>query len=265
MAGQTTIAPMFFILSKILAFFLKPLNMMALTALYALFVKNAQRKRRSYVLLVVMLLFFSNPWIINELARRWEIGQVNPASITQPYDIGILLGGYTDLSAAQPAGVVSFSRSGNRLTGMLTLFKTGKVRKILLTGGSGRLIGQEQPEAPIAKWYLQQAGVPDSAILVEDRSRNTWENAVFSRQLLDSIAPQRRCLLVTSAWHLRRAKGCFDRAGLPCDVFGTDFFTVQDLGNPYNWLEPDWQAVMKWEYLIKEWMGWLVYRLSGKG
>jgi uncharacterized SAM-binding protein YcdF (DUF218 family) len=256
---------MFFLLSKLLALLLKPLNIMAMLGLYALFSRNPVHKRRSYVLLVVLLIFFSNPWIINELARQWEIGQVNPENITQPYDVGILLGGYTDMSAAQPAGVVSFSHSANRLTGTLALYKTGKIKKILLSGGSGRIVGEERAEAPIVRWYLQQAGVPDSAILTEDRSRNTWENAVFSKHLLDSIAPNSRCLLITSAWHLRRAKGCFEKAGQPCAIFGTDFFTELDLGNPYNWLEPDWQAFMKWDALLKEWTGWIVYRVSGKG
>lgn len=237
---------------------------MVVTGLVALFTKKPERKRRAYVLLVVMLLFFSNPWIINELALRWEIGKVDPNTITQPYDVGILLGGYTDLSVAQPAGVVSFSRAGNRMTSTLALYKTGKIKKILLTGGSGKLLGEEALEAPVARWYLQQVGVPDSAVLMEDQSRNTWENAVFSKRLLDSIAPKSKCLLITSAWHLPRAKGCFEKAGLPCDVFGADFFGEQDLGNPYHWLEPDWESIMKWEFLLKEWVGWSVYRLKGR-
>jgi uncharacterized SAM-binding protein YcdF (DUF218 family) len=256
---------MFFVVSKILAIFLKPLNILAIVALLALFTRKPELKRRRYTLLVALFLFLSNPWIINELARRWEIGQVNPDTISQPYEIGILLGGYTNMAAVQPAGVVSFNRSGNRLTGTLALYKTGKIKKILLTGGSGKLIGAERSEAPVARWYLQQAGVPDSAILIEDKSRTTWENALYSKQLLDRVAPGSRCLLITSAWHLPRAKGCFDHAGLACDIFGTDFFTEQDLGNPYHWFEPDWEALMKWEYLLKEWVGWGVYRLTGKG
>lgn len=256
---------MFYVLSKILALVLKPLNVMAVLALVAVFSKKPERKRKALSWLVGLLLFFSNPWIINKLASVWEIGQVSPQSIEEPFDYGIVLGGYTNMSAVQPPGVVSFSLSGNRLTGALALYETGKIKHILLTGGSGKLIGEEESEAPIARWYLQQAGVPDSAILIESMSRNTWENALFSKRLIDSIAPQSRCLLITSAWHLRRAKRCFDKAGLPCAIFGTDFYTEQDLGNPIDWLEPDWEAIMKWEYLLKEWIGYCVYAATGKG
>ncbi len=249
---------MFFALSKIFALLLKPIILMILVAVYGLFTKIQQRRQRAFTVLFGMLLFFSNPWIINELARCWEIGQREPDTITQPYDVGIVLGGYTETSAASPNGVVTFSRSGNRIMQALALYKTGKIRHILLTGGSGRILGEEATEATASRWYLQQVGVPDSAIWVEERSRNTLENALYSRHLLDSIAPNSRNLLISSAWHLRRAKACFDRVGLPCDLFGTDFFTEQDLGNPFHWIQPSWECLMKWDYLLKEWVGWVV-------
>ena len=236
---------------------------MALTALYGMFTRIPKRRQRAFTILIILLLGFSTPWPINELARRWEIGPCNPASIVEPYDVGVLLGGYTETSAASPIGVVTFSRSGNRLAETLALYKMGKIRHILLTGGSGRIIGAETTEANISRWYLQQVGVPDSAIWVEGNSRNTWENALYSKHLVDSIAPGSRCLLISSAWHLRRAKGCFDQAGLPCDLFGTDFFTEQDLGNKLHWLQPSWECLMKWDYLLKEWVGMMVYKIKG--
>jgi uncharacterized SAM-binding protein YcdF (DUF218 family) len=253
---------MIFALTKTLALLLKPLNIMALTALFVLFSKQETRRRRACTLLVLQVLFFSNPWIINALIRRWEIGQINPATISTPYDVGIVLGGYTDMSAAQPPGMVTFSRSGNRLSTALMLYKTGKIRHILLSGGSGKLIGAEASEAPVARWYLQQAGVPDSVIWVEDQSRNTRENARFSRALLDARAPGSRCLLISSAWHLPRAIISFEQEGVNCVPFGTDFFAEQDLGNALHWFEPDWEALMKWEYMVKEWIGWMLHRLQ---
>ena len=86
---------------------------MVLTALYGLITKIPHRRNRAFTILIIMLIGFTNPWPINELARCWEIGQRNPDSIMEPYDIGILLGGYTEMSAAGPAGVVTFSRSAN--------------------------------------------------------------------------------------------------------------------------------------------------------
>lgn len=254
---------MFFILSKLLAFLLKPLNWLAVLAAFSLLTKHPRRRKQSIKALAIMLLVFSNPWLVNQLAAVWETGKRNPDTIIEPYDMGILLGGYVNFNAAGPPGVLTFHQAANRLTTALTLYKTGKIRRILLSGGAGRLIGDVPPEANVARDFLLQCGVPDSAILIENNSRNTRENALFSKQLIDSLAPESRCLLISSAWHIRRAEACFDKTGLACDAFGTDFFTEKSNGNWFNWLEPDWKALLKWELLLKEWVGWLAYWAKG--
>ncbi len=254
---------MFYIFSKILGLALKPLTISVALGLSALFSKTNYRKRLYLRLLVIILVVFSNKWLVSECARRWEIGRISPDSITQPYDVGILLGGYSDFQANDTEGVFSFSPAVNRLHNTLLLYKTGKIRKILLTGGSGRIIGQEDNEAEETAQYLRGVGVPDSVILIENQSRNTRENALYSKQLLDSIAPNSSCLLITSAWHLRRAHACFMKVNLGCDVFGTDYYSERSDGNPFYWIEPDWESFMKWNALIKEWIGWWAYKIKG--
>lgn len=254
---------MFFIFSKLLSFLLQPLNWMVMLASFSLLTKNQNHRSRSISTLIAILLVFSNPWLVNQLARVWETGKRSPDTIARPYDLGILLGGYANFNAESPPGLLTMHQAGNRLTATLMLYQTGKIRRILLSGGAGRLIGDVPPEAGAARVFLLQCGVPDSAILVENHSRNTRENALYSRQLVDSIAPGSRCLLITSAWHMRRAEGCFARAGLVCDPFGTDFLSETSNGNWFNWLEPDWKALLKWEFLLKEWLGWLAYRAKG--
>lgn len=253
---------MFFALSKLLVFLLKPLLLISLLAIYGLYTKNLLRRRRVLIAVVSLFLLFTNPWLVNQCARGWETGQVRPQDIRQPYEVGILLGGYVDFSAAAPDSILSLHR-GNRLLTTLVLFKTGKIKRMLLSGGSGRLLGTEPVEADVVRDYLHRLGVPDSAILIENRSRNTYENARYSKALLDSLLPDSRCLLVTSAWHLRRAEACFVKAGISCQPFGTDYFSEKNNGNLLRWIQPDWQALMKWEYLLKEWVGWVVY--WGKG
>jgi len=116
-------------------------------------------------------------------------------------------------------------------------------------------------EAPLVRDYLLQVGVPDSAIWVEDRSRNTLENAAFSKAIVDQRMPGATCLLITSGWHMPRALPCFERIGLHCAPFGTDFLAETSGGNPFKWIEPSWYALMKWELLTKEWIGYVVYSL----
>lgn len=255
---------MFFIFSKVLAFLLKPLNWLVILAVFSLLTKNQRRRKRSIKAMIIILLVFSNPWLINQLARAWETGSRAPAEITTPYDAGILLGGYVNFNAATPPGLLNFHQAGNRFTSTLMLYRSGKIRRILLSGGAGRLMGKVPPESGAVRDFLLQCGVPDSAIIVENTSRNTWENALYSKQKVDSLGlVGKRCLLITSAWHMRRARACFAKAGLPCDGFGTDFYTETKNGNLLDWLEPDWRAFQKWDSLIKEWLGWLAYRLRG--
>ena len=254
---------MFFLLSKLLAFLLKPLDLIGFLAIYALWTKNQKYRRRALIGLLTLFVVSTNPWLINACARAWEIGRVRPQDIRQPYDVGILLGGYVDFEANAPDSVLAVSR-GNRLLTALALYKTGKVKRLLLSGGSSRLMGQvAESEAAAAAAYLRQVGVPDSAILLESNSRNTYENARFSKALLDSLLPGAHCLLITSAWHLRRAEACFVKTGLDCQPFGTDYFSQKTNGNVLRWLEPDWQAIMKWECLVKEWIGWWAYDWKG--
>lgn len=249
---------MFFIISKIVGLALKPLTLMLAAGVIAFFTKRPKVRKVAVRTGAALFLICTNPWLISVLSGWWETGRRSPEDIRTPYEVGIVLGGYSELLVAAPVGVSTFSRSGNRLSSALMLYKTGKIKHILLSGGSGRILGSEKVEALEAKRYLTEVGVPDSAIWVEARSRNTRENASYSKILLDSLAPQQKCLLITSAWHMRRAEKHFTRAGVLFDPFGTDYFGEKSEGNPFHWLEPDWKALMKWECLIKEWVGYFV-------
>ncbi len=253
---------MFFIASKLFALLLKPFNWVVLLLLAAWWKRrNPALSRRLLVWSVGLVLIFTNPLIINLLARAWESGQTGTPSARA--DVGIVLGGFVDMEAMAPEGMVQLHRSGNRLTTALQFYHTGRIRYILISGGAGRLVGSAPAEAPVAKQFLLQAGVPDSAIWVEDQSRNTRENAVFSKKLLDEKLPGARCLLFTSAWHMRRALGCYRKVGIACDPLGTDFFGEKSNGNVVKWVEPNGAAIHKWESLLKEWIGWIVYRVKG--
>ncbi|MBU6342206.1 MAG: YdcF family protein [Bacteroidetes bacterium] len=251
---------MFFALSKLFSFFIKPLNVLVILVVAGLLTRREHRRKRLWRWAALGLVFFSNPFVINYLAKKWETACYSPDQIKYPYDVGIVLGGYTRVNERIPAGQISFSRA-DRLTTALQLYKTGKIRHILLSGGSGKLIGQELAEAPVVRVYLLQVGVPDSAIWVDDRSRNTRENAAFSKEIIEQRLPGATCLLITSAWHMRRAHPTFEQAGLHCAPFGTDFLAETSEGNPIKWLEPSWYALLKWELLIKEWIGYGLYSL----
>lgn len=250
---------MFFFASKILVFALKPLNWAFALAAWAYF----RRSRRALLSALLVLLVFTNQWLVNAVLKNWESG-FSPTNVRSeiPFDAAIVLGGYLAVDAGPAeSGNFTFHRSASRLVTALQLYQTGRVRHILLSGGDGRLLGPLEPESRAARRLLLDCGVPDSVIWVEDQSRNTLENARFSRQLLDSLGyPQARCLLISSAWHLPRARRCFEAAGLPCTPLGTDYLSVRAGWTEMLW--PTWEALMRWELLLKEWVGYAVYDLK---
>lgn len=107
----------------------------------------------------------------------------------------------------------------------IQLYKAGKVKNIIITGGSGALVGKKVPEAQHLKKVFLFSGVANSAIVIEAESRNTAENARFSRKLIDSLQLKPKFLLVTSAFHMPRAMGCFNMAGVSVESYPTDFYT----------------------------------------
>ena len=102
-----------------------------------------------------------------------------------------------------------------------------------------------------------------SDIIVESRSRNTHENALFTSQLIKRDHPNANCLLISSAWHLPRAEACFNKAGLFPTPFATDPFKQATTFNLNSTIMPDNSVLDKWNYLIKEWVGYLSYKLAG--
>jgi len=135
------------------------------------------------------------------------------------YSAAILLSG---MGGYDEYGNFYVTASGDRFIQSVELYHQGIVKKILITGGSGLLFNKKD-EAWGIKNELLKAGVPDSAILMERKSRNTYENAVFSKQLLDTAHLQPPYVLVTSATHMPRAKKCFDKAQVPVVIYPCDY------------------------------------------
>lgn len=256
---------MFFILSKILLFLLKPITWVAGLLLWSWFAKK--RKRWTVAAALLILLVFSNPFLFNLTVRAWEKKTLTADQIEQPYDIGILLGGFSAVHTLPTHDRYNFNDRANRFTNTLGLYRTGKIKKILITGGSGRLLQNSEPkEAPQAKAFLLKIGIPESDIIIEPKSRNTYENAAYTKALLEERGLlDQRLLLITSAWHMRRAIGCFEAVGLDATPFSVDFLSEVKQASPDKVFLPDARAFYLWELLIKEWVGILAYRIRGYG
>jgi uncharacterized SAM-binding protein YcdF (DUF218 family) len=160
---------------------------------------------------------------------------------------------------------LSIRRGGDRIWQALTLFHKGKIKKLIITGDSGYVTKRGLHEAKQLKEVLVSWGIPQSAIITEEISRNTHENAVETKKMLDRSYPHLKdFLLITSGTHMRRAKGCFEKVNLKCETFSTDLYTGPK--QAYYWDQyfvPNLSTFENWNTLFKEWIGYLTYVLVG--
>lgn len=252
---------MFFVLSKTVSYLAMPLTIVFVLLGLGLFLKNTRWKKRCLYAGVVLLLFFSNGFIANELFRAWEL-PARSFETLKPYRMAVVLTGVVS-QGRDPDDRTYFRKGADRVTHTVQLYKLGLVEKILISGGDGRLLGPARPEAELLREAMVVMGVPEEVILLEENSDNTHENAVFTAQMLKKlgVAPD-ECILVTSAFHMRRAIACFRKQGIEMEVFPTDFYSEPRL-HPDAYIIPKPEALILWQKLFKEWIGLVAYKVAG--
>jgi uncharacterized SAM-binding protein YcdF (DUF218 family) len=254
---------LFFFLSKILLVAFSPgAWLMALLAA-ALLARRTGPWRQRWLVAAAMLLFVGgNNALLNAATRAWEARPV-PLSAVAPADAAVLLTGIT--ISKPPRDRVYLSQGADRFTHALWLYRAGKVRRIIISGGLATITPRPGmvPEAQDLATLLKLAGVPAQAILVEPRSHNTRENALFTKALLDQHPDIKSLVLVTSAFHERRALACFAKVGLHPAAFPADFRATDPPSRLTYWVIPSTDALTRWSSLIHEIAGYVIYKLSG--
>src|SRR5436853_3959135 len=193
----------FFIISKILDSLIEPLVWIIALLIFSLLSKKPKRKRKSLITAFVLLLVFSNSFLLDEAMRAWEKPATKISDIQGTYDAGIVLSGMVTYDNSLDR--IQFNRRNDRLMQAISLYKMGKIKKIVFSGGSGSLIYTYLKESEMVKKFLVEIGIPSEDIIIENKSNNTRENALFTKEVLDKEIPHGKFLLFTSAFHMRRA------------------------------------------------------------
>lgn len=253
---------MFFLLSKIFSFLCMPLTWIVVLLGYSIWSKNIRRRRRTLFAAFAMLLFFSNSSIVNHAYKLFEYPVVPMDSIQGVYDVGIILGGFTDIGKT-PRDRVYLTQAVDRMMHCLYLYKQGKIKKILASGGSGVVGYKPESEAENIKKALMLCGVPEADIILDEEARNTYENALYSAAILKSQFPEGRYLIFTSAFHCRRSAGCFKKQGINADIFPVDFRYSDGGFNLEKTFVPSEDALSKWALLLHEIFGLAIYKILG--
>lgn len=260
---------MFLYLSKILPLLIYPLGFACLILLLALLVKNVKLQKWLLGAALAMLYLGSNNWVALGLARSLEWQYLPDGPLPEAQAI-VVLGGGTQ-SANQPRQMVEVNQAGDRVIYAAFLFRQGKADHLLLTGGKIDWLSTENDPVQDMLFLVEFFGVPEAAIWVEPSSRNTYENALNSRLLLESKNIN-RILLVTSASHMPRSVRVFERQGFEVIPAPTDFtVTKKDWEQlaraPFQtqliYLLPSADNLSLTTRMLKEYFGLLYYNLRG--
>jgi uncharacterized SAM-binding protein YcdF (DUF218 family) len=258
------LSALFFFLSKILLIAFSPgAWLMALLAAALLARRTGRWRGRWLWAAALLLLIGGNNALLNATLRTWEMPPVALSTVA-PADAAVLLTGIS-VSGKKPHDRVYLSQGADRLTNTLWLYRAGRVRRIIISGGLATLRPEPGtvPEAEELATLLKLAGVPASAILVEPRSHNTRENALFTKALLQQHPDIKSLVLVTSALHERRALACFEKVGLHPVPFPADYRSADFMLTPGFLLIPTLEAMNRWSTLLHEITGYTIYRVIG--
>ena len=245
---------MFFVVSKLMNFMINPMTWIFFILLMALFSSKHQKKLVFASLL--MLFFFSNAFIFNEISRFWGLKKSMNTDIQ--YDVGIVLGGVADYD--KKSNLLNFNNYSDRLFFAKKLFINEKINKILFSGGNGELFSNDYVEAVEMKKFLIKNGINENDILIETSSRNTHENIKNSIKICEE-KKFKRILLITSSTHMRRALLCCEKNNFNVDYFCTDRTKSYRVWKLKHILVPQNQFIKKWEELIHEMVGFIAYKI----
>ncbi|MCP3470361.1 YdcF family protein [Bradyrhizobium sp. CCGUVB1N3] len=256
---------MLFVLSKTLGVALLPINFLVELGILALVLMTtrfarAGRRLAVTVLVLLALVAFSplGKLLLYPLEQRfpqWDASRGAPDGI-------IVLGGSvdTDLSSAHQTPVVA--HAADRMLAPAALARRYPNARIVFTGGNANLISTEAKEADYSAPILENLGIARERLIVERNSRNTYENAMFTKELVVP-KPGERWLLVTSAFHMPRSVGIFRKAGFDVEAYPVDW-RMGGREDLLTFTNMGIDGIMRTDIAVREWIGLVAYRLMGR-
>jgi len=251
-----------FLLGKLFLLLIKPLTWAIVLLLIAILSKNPKRKKRTLMAAFVLLFFFSNPFFFRILAREYEEKPVVLNS-DEKYQAGIVLGGFVSYNVK--TNEAFFNPASDRFIETALLYKKGNIEKIIIAAGNGYVVKHNFQEASFIKDQLVQLGIPQENIFTDGLSRNTYENAVNSKRISDSLHLNGPLLLISSAMHLPRVEKSFIKQKLDIRSYPCDFMTRGGANNFWeDYLVPSSLTLNDWDIFLKELFGIAIYKIVGR-
>lgn len=254
-----------FVLSKIFWLVLNPVNLFVFflvlgTVLLFTRFRRAGRLIVSGTVGVFLLLGFIPVgfWLIAHLENRFPVNPPIPSDIAGIVTLGGTINQYITAARGQPA----LTAGGERLTEFVHLARRFPDARLVFSGGSGSLIDSTLKEADAARTFFDQMGLSDRGVIYEDRARNTYENALFSKERVGADSVRRKWVLITSAKHMPRAMGVFRQAGWNVLAYPVDYVT--DGRGAFEIQFRPMKGLGSLNDALREWIGLVVYRVLGR-
>ncbi len=254
---------LFFYASKLVWFALQPSSLIGLLLAGGLVLALWQQRRGLRLVALgsaVYLIAGFSPlghWLLIPLEDRFERPQLDG-----PVDGIIVLGGSIDTLVSKGRGVTALNEAAERLSEGAALARRFPQARLVFSGGSADLLYAGMTEAGAAKALFARLGVSPQRLELEDRSRNTAENAAFTHDLVRSASGE-RWLLVTSAFHIPRAVGAFRAAGFDVIPWPVDYRT-RGAADAWRLFPRASEGLRRVDLAAKEWAGLLAYYVSGR-
>lgn len=221
--------------------------------------RRAGRRLIGFVLTVILVLsiFPVGNWMSWVLENRFPVVR----DVAEPVAGIIVLGGTVNQFMTAARGQPSLGSGAERLTELIVLARRHPGARLVFTGGSGSVMRQDLKEVDVVRLFLDRIGFDTARVTFESRSRNTLENAVFTRELVKPRAGE-RWVLVTSARHMPRSVGVFRKAGWRVLPYPVDFGTYPEFR-----FSPGLDmagGLRSFGAGLREWMALVVYRILGR-
>lgn len=252
-------------ISKALWFSLQPSSFLLILLLAgAALLFTRYRKAGRWLVVAGIALFLIggisplSTWMTMPLEQRFARADLSGRDI----DGIIVLGGAEDARVAAGRHVHAINETGERITEAAALALRYPRGKVVFTSNAIDYRGARATGAEAAGLIFRDLGIAADRLVPESASHNTWENAVYSKALLQPQAGQ-RWLLVTSANHMPRAMGVFRKVGFPVEPWPVDYRTA-DERDRYLMFEAPSEGLRRLELAVHEWIGLIAYRLLGR-
>jgi uncharacterized SAM-binding protein YcdF (DUF218 family) len=250
---------MFYVLSKVLSCIADPVVWIVVCFILSVLFRKRLARRIAFWTGITLFILMGNGALISLAERHWVRNITEPLPEGVVYEYALIQGGFGDFNTA--TGKSQLFGEAERLIEPVRLYRAGRVKKLYVTGDGTFLNNRFLESRLVFIRYLESMGVPGNDIILDIVSRNTRQSAMRTKELLGRTFNGKNSLLVTSAIHMPRTLKCYRKEGMDPIPFATSVPVPYkiDLTN-FNLSSGN---LDRWRVLIHEWIGIIVYRITG--